>query len=489
MATRAIRYDKLEFESARQTANVVSWTQYSPSDQEIWIPLQESVQHEITLAGDNAQDFMNKMANIRNENAQASQGYIHLMRGVYDSLFRHILEQKIEATSILDLARTNLTVMRDVAARKATKNHYGGLHYNSTGDDEFNNPLTELRQAVWEIANELNDSFQQNYTVKNTIIQGNVGQHIVGPETTDQQIAEIVERASHYLFRVQPYHIIRGGWQNEIVHQYPTIDADVMEDWMETFVETHPAYALQISRHDQMFQDNPHAQAIGHSWTSRNRSEDCWFKVEASEVKKRNTTVFPPPRTFFGNAIRDFSEMLEHISLLKADILTFLEDSKPALKAKVDAANLLGEKTNEAAQEAIVEVIQGLLDDPDTVSVGTAIVAQIAGIANLPYEVDATRFPNGHITYTYHDFTNGRDTMQYLYPYHLEGFIPLTALNITDEVQEVLYQAYRENLDSHRNNHAHRCAQLARQIAQATTRHDAEVAALMESFKEYQAQV
>ena len=134
-------------------------------------------------------------------------------------------------------------------------------------------------------------------------------------------------------------------------------------------------------------------------------------------------------------------------------------------------------------------VIQGLLDDPATVDVGTAIVAHIAGIATLPIDLSQCGTRHNTLEYTYHDFERKEDVTTHLYPHHLHGVIPLTAFTITDEVQQVLYEAYRKELESYRSNHAHRCAQLARQIAQATTRHDAEVATLMEAFSEYQAQV
>ena len=71
----------------------------------------------------------------------------------------------------------------------------------------------------------------------------------------------------------------------------------------------------------------------------------------------------------------------------------------------------------------------------------------------------------------------------------MNGVVSLSDFNVTDEVQGVLYKAYQENLQSMRDNHAHRCAQLARQIAQATTRHDAEMQVLTDAFKAYQAQV
>ena len=71
----------------------------------------------------------------------------------------------------------------------------------------------------------------------------------------------------------------------------------------------------------------------------------------------------------------------------------------------------------------------------------------------------------------------------------MNGVVSLSDFNVTDEVQQVLYDAYRENLDSHRTNHANQCANLARQIAQQTTRHDAQIKGITDAFTEYQAQV
>ena len=67
--------------------------------------------------------------------------------------------------------------------------------------------------------------------------------------------------------------------------------------------------------------------------------------------------------------------------------------------------------------------------------------------------------------------------------------VALSDFDLTDAVQAVLWEAYQKNLQSLRDNHAHRCAQLARQIAQATTRHDGEMKVLTEAFAAYQTQV
>jgi len=180
-------------------------------------------------------------------------------------------------------------------------------------------------------------------------------------------------------------------------------------------------------------------------------------------------------------------EMVDKISLFKADVITFLEDAEPRIEKAVADAKALTDKTGESMQKAIVSLVQGLLDDADTVSIGTAILGHIAGIAHLP--IDTSSFPNGNIQYTYHDYTRNQDLVQYFYPQHMNGIVSLSDFNVTDEVQGVLYQAYQENLETHRTHHAHRCAQLARQIAQATTRHDAEMQVLTDAFTAYQAQV
>ena len=99
----------------------------------------------------------------------------------------------------------------------------------------------------------------------------------------------------------------------------------------------------------------------------------------------------------------------------------------------------LTDKTEKSMQEAVVGLVQGLLDDKDTVSIGTAIIGHISGIAHLP--IDTSSFPNGLITYTYHDFTRKQDIIQHFYPQHMAGVVSLSDFNITDEVQGVLYQS------------------------------------------------
>jgi len=488
MATRAIRYDKLEFDSARTASEATVWCNYQPNDQVIWMPLQEAVRHQISVAGDSAQDYQNQIAQIRNI-TNSSSDYYRLMHTVYAHLVPHILYHELGNSNIQSLMREKLIQMRDVckAGVAASANNY----YDGRNDPALYEPRNEMTRAMSELAREVNEKYFMSSNSQ--VISVAVSNYLINEETTDDEIDVIIGKDMQYgnLWRVNIHYLLRGGHggpTNAIT--YPQVPQDMMEGFMEKLVENHPAVALQIARHDQMFIDNPHAKSIGHSWTSRNRSEDCWFKIEHDQVTKRHTTAFAPPRTFFGKHTPVFMEMVEKISLFKADVITFLEDAEPRIEKAVADAKALTDKTGESMQKAIVGLVQGLLDDADTVDIGTAILGNIAGIAHLPIDLsNCPQYSNGHIQYAYHDYTRKQDLVQYFYPQHMNGIVSLSDFNVTSEVQQVLYQAYQENLETQRTHHAHRCAQLARQIAQATTRHDAEMQVLTDAFTAYQAQV
>jgi len=497
MATRAIRYDKLEFDSVKKDNEVLQWVYYNHNDSVINVPLQEACAHQISYGGDSAQDFATKINNMRNQ-MHYTPNYYQVINQFYGYMMTHLLEQEIDHHGLASFMRDKMIEMRDYAKAHATKHpHYGHIHFDHHQNQPYMDMYYELSQEMTKVANALNEKYFPNPNVHGgyfNIVASQVSYSVINPETTDDHIDSWCDMTTGnwgHLWRTNTYTLLRGGHGRECaIHTYPTIPSDIMEGIMEKIVEEQPVLALRIASHAQMFSDNPHAKSMGHSWTSRNRSNDCWFKVEADQVSKRHTTVFAPPQMLFGKHTPKLAEMVEHISLFKADVITFLEDSKPILKQKTDAQDALRNQTANEVEQAMVKVIQGLLNNPDTVDIGTAIIGNIAGIAQLPVDTSNTAlFPNGYISYTYHDYEMGEDRVAYLYPHHLSEAVNLSAFNLTDEVQEVLWKAYQENLQSMRDNHANRCAQLARQIAQTTTRHDAEMQVVTEAFAAYQTKV
>ena len=493
MATRAIRYNKLNFGNTNQVTDSLNWVQFNYHDTVISQPLREACEYDITYAGDSAQDFQQNINNMRNQIHYANN-YYQVISQVYGHLIPHLIHLEIQNHGLDSFMRDKLTEMRDYAKANATQHpHYGHVHFDGQSDQTYMDMFFALNEEMNKVASSVNAKYFPPKSYNNGynhagIVQANINYGIINTETTDEHIENWVNTQTGnwgHIWRQNAYYLLRGGYGQNNAHKYPQIPADVMEGFMAHLVENHPLLALMIAKHQQFFLDNPQIQSIGHSWTSKNRSDDCWFKEAYDQVDKKNTTVFAPPVNLFGQHIPSLTDMLDVFDTMKADLLQFLDDIQPVLKSKKDAQQALQDKTDESAETAMAMVIQKLLDDPATVDVGTAIIAHIAGIASLP--IDLTGI--GNIQYTYHDFERKENVVCNLYPHHLKGAIPLTAFTITDKVQGVLYEAYRKELDSYRANHANRCAQLARQIAQATTRHDAEVATLMEAFSEYQTQV
>ena len=481
MATRAIRYDQLNFDNRTPANEAVGWTNYPYT--EIQEPLSVAVSHQI----ENASEIQNQIGNIRSEQ-YSCQDYYGIMQNVYKHLLPQILHYEMNAAgqNIQTLMREKLIQMRDVAKAKTTK---ANPYFDGRSDSDFTDPMQEMTRAMGELSRSISHKYFGS--IQNQVIHSGVQYNCIESETTDAEIDDMVDNSWSgnwgSLWRFNTYYLLNSGYQTKRVHQYPAIPDDIMEGFMENLIENHPAIALRIAQNDQFFQDNPMAQSIGHSWTSRNRSDDCWFKVPHDQVNKNNTVVFAPPRTFFGKFTPTLSDMCDNLDQIKAEVVDFLMVVEPKITVKVDAANVLADKTTKSMQEAVVAIVQGLLDDKDTVSIGTGIIGHISGIAHLP--IDTSSFPNGHLMYSYHDYTSGQDRQAYLYPQHMVGIVSLSDFNVTDEVQTVLFSAYQENLESRRTQHANQCAHLARQISQQTTRHDAEIQVITDAFTEYQTQV
>jgi len=489
MATRAIRYDQLNNQVNKTVQDSVHWTNYRGYEQ-IWQPLQEAVDHNIKYASDSASEYITKMAFIRNEHNNC-RNYYGLMSQVYAKLVPYLITAEMN-DSLTDLMRRNLTIMRDRASSQSKPNL---PYFHPESDTLFVDTMQEMTRAMHEFS----DNFNKKFFAKTNARILSVGVHYttVHSETTDEQIEDLLTTFNYGLWRINHLRLLHGGYNKSMLpHEYPTLGWDYIEGFMETLIDENPAIALMIARNDQFFQDNPMAQSIGHSWTSRNRSDDCWFKIPYDQVDKKHTLTFAPPRTFFGHFTPNIDQMYYQIMTLKTDIEQFIISIKPQIAIEVAAAESLIEKTHESQKESLLIMLQDLLDSEDTVGVGTALIGNISGIAHMAYDMEGLEIAeptwsmqNCRIIYKYHDYTRNQDVSQHFYNNHITGILTLNDLNITDEVQGVLYQAYLDNLQQRREIHANQCARLARQIAQQTTRHDAEMKVLADSFTAYQKQV
>ena len=489
MATRAIRKTKLNYQSYDLFNQATQWLSWNQNDEVIQIPLQDAVRHNITFAGDSAADIQNNINTMRSE-MNGLKSYYQVLNSVYGTLIPFVLNRHIVDVGMNSIMRDKLIQARNIAKANTTNGVFDGWD-----NVDFKAILDELSVSLRKIAFDLNAQFGE------PIVTVSVNYNLINHSTTDAQISAICETVSpanfgHSIWRINTYRLLKGGYgasrstSGVNHHIYPTLQDDVLEAYIEHIVDNNPILAIKIAHYDQMFQDNPIAKSIGHSWTSRNRSGECYFHKSAGQVFKNHTTVFSPPRKMFRQFTPEYSHNCAVLDSFKDDVLAFLDDSSPALKHEINKVQKLDDMTQEAAKKSLVNVVQGLLDDQDTVALGTAIIGHIAGIAHLPINAsDVKNLPNGYIQYEYKDYHTNRDMVAYIYPQHLFEAAPLTDFNLTDEVLGVLYKAYQDNLTEHRNRHAQRCAQLARQIAQETTRHDTQEKVLTDAFRQYQTQV
>jgi len=480
MSNRAIRADQLTHDSNRTVHEATLWTTYTHTNC-VWNDLQEATQHQIEINGVPASTIQSDVVNLRN-NLQSSGNYFQTMSHVYSTLVPYLIKDTISGMPEEAFMREKLIEMRDACVANPNNEGYG----YQRNDTNYTTPMQELSQKMWEIAKGINEGY---FNGQNHIIIPNVDYQIVNAETTDDMIDEILEGELNYrsLWRINTHYLLQGGIGRGMVAQYPTIPACVMEEFMEYLIEGNLALVVRIAQNHQFFLDNPMAKSIGHSWTSRNRSDDCWFKVDASQVTKNSTVAFTPPSEFFGKHTPNLSDMLDKVAEFKQVVLDYLKAAEPAIKVMVDETEAKEAKTEKSHSIAVVKVIQNLVDDSTTEELGTQILAYVFGIAT-PH-IDFSCLPQGHITYIYHDFIRNQDLTQHLYPQNLIGVISPSDFTISDAIQTVLYAMYQETLEAQRTNHANRCAQLARQISQQTTRHDAEVKVITDAFTEYQAQV
>ena len=114
MATRAIRYDKLEFDSVKKDNEVLQWVHYNHNDSVINVPLQEACTHQISYGGDSAQDFATKINNMRNQ-MHYTPNYYQVINQFYGYMMTHLLEQEIDHHGLASFMRDKMIEMRDYA--------------------------------------------------------------------------------------------------------------------------------------------------------------------------------------------------------------------------------------------------------------------------------------------------------------------------------------------------------------------------------------
>ena len=159
MATRAIRYDKLDFSNTNQATDALHWVRYRHNDMEIREPLREACEYQITHAGDSAQDFQQNINNMNNQINYVGN-YYQVMSQVYGHLIPHLINVEMQNHGLDSLMGDKLTEMRDYAKANATQHpHYGNLHFDGRSDQTYMDIYNALFQEMSKVAEAVNTKY------------------------------------------------------------------------------------------------------------------------------------------------------------------------------------------------------------------------------------------------------------------------------------------------------------------------------------------
>lgn len=283
-----------------------------------------------------------------------------------------------------------------------------------------------------------------------------------------------------------------GNFQNAPYNQVKTADLSFIADsftdvemkaLLESMVEKQPNLYLEIAALHEFALANPQVNSFGQSWTSRNRSENCYFKQTFDQVSKKNTFVCALMSDVFPKHTPTFADLKTAWKPQMDKIVADLKIAEPLLK-NADSQRLQDEiKTTENLHTATIKKVNDMLSNGGDEE--SDALAVICGFAGIPAQAMTTNYP-----VSYHSVGNGHDYKIWLQWNTLQHYeIDLTQIPLTDAQQEIIFARYQERRTELTNNHAARCAQLARQIARQTTQHDTQMATLRESFVAYQALV
>ena len=281
-------------------------------------------------------------------------------------------------------------------------------------------------------------------------------------------------------FQNAPYNNTKPADLSFIAKSFTDVE---IKELLESMLEKQPTLYLEIAALHEFALANPQVNSFGQSWTSRNRSEDCYFVQTFDQVSKKNTFVCALMSDVFPKHTPTFAKVKTAWKPQLDKIVADLKIAEP-LVSKAEKQREQNEiQTVKNCELAIVKKVNEMLSNGgDEESDALAVICGFAGITGQPMTTN--------YSVPYHHHGSGQDHTVWLQWNTFRVYeIDLTQIPLTDAQQAIVFARYQERQTELTDNHAHQCASLARQIARQTTKHDTQMATLRESFVAYQALV
>ena len=491
MSNRAIRREQLNFAPLHADKNGCIHQPLNDimvADMTVWDFLQEAYRLSVEVGGIQAYTYRENITNTIGSNPTNPnnnlQGIIHRICAFIVS---ETLEKALTPAIRQDIYDYAL-IMRDEFAK------LGSTSYNLPPNHQ--NYSQKYQDAYKTFVDDLSDVATLTKTRLNLHINSIFARFYEGYITGgDEEMLKYrcFDTPTTTFFNVNmgtqiPY----GNFQNAPYNQVKTADLSFIADsftdvemkaLLESMVEKQPNLYLEIAALHEFALANPQVNSFGQSWTSRNRSENCYFKQTFDQVSKKNTFVCALMSDVFPKHTPTFADLKTAWKPQMDKIVADLKIAEPLLK-NADSQRLQDEiKTTENLHTATIKKVNDMLSNGGDEE--SDALAVICGFAGIPAQAMTTNYP-----ISYHSVESDSTFTTWLQWNTLQHYeIDLTQIPLTDAQQEIIFARYQERRTELTNNHAARCAQLARQIARQTTQHDTQMATLRESFVAYQALV
>jgi len=485
MSNRAIRYNQLNFDPLHKDKNafIEALNSNLNADHTIWTFLQEARYHDVKVGGICATEYQNNVANL-------TQSYQY---GNLTDILHHIVNFMLTETLEKEFASHRSTILDNLKImRNQLKQHSNTRWGLDPSHPDHNATFEKAYGDIWTTLNTIGENVGGRFNPTNShprnIVQPRWYANMFNGETSDEHFDSMVNHPTTYLFNINLAYLIPYVSYDSYYNNTQHFDLDAATTFTDAEIEAmvssmkskNPRLHLEIAALHEFALANPQVASLAQSWTSRHRSDWCYFKQSFADVSKKNTLSCGLMSHLFGKHTPTFAG-------LKADweakMKQIIDDAKNAESA-IEKAKKQAEANNLKTHDNIVKAITDKLNDmltngnPTDESDALTLVANRAGIQGCALQ-------QSHMV-SYYDYATKMKMNMHLYWNTLVNHdIDLKGITLTDAQKGIIATRYQERQKEMIEHHAHRCAQLARQIAQATTSHDESMKTMREAFASY----
>ena len=482
MSNRAIRNSQLNFDPLHKDKNafIEALNSNLNADHTIWTFLQEARYHDVKVGGICATEYQNNVANL-------TQGYQY---GNLTDILHHIVNFMLTETLENEFASHRSTIFDNLKImRNQLKQHSNTRWGLDPSHPDHNATFEKAYGDIWTTLNTIGENVGGRFNPTNShsrnIVQPRWYANMFNGETADNHFESMVNPPATYLFNINLAYLIPYASYDSYYDNTQHFDLDAATNFTDAEIEAmvssmeskNPRLHLEIAALHEFALANPQVASLAQSWTSRHRSDWCYFKQSFADVSKKNTLSCGLMSHLFGKHTPTFAGLKSRWETLMSKIVADVRKAVPVLEKAQQKEAENEAKTDANIRKALVAKINDMLSngDADEEADALTLISTLAGVQSHSL--------NNRYGIEYYDYNYGQKQTTWIHWNTLVAFeFDMANITLTDAQQKIIATRYNQRRKEMIEGHSHRCAQLARQIANETTRHDENMKSMQEAF-------